>query len=103
MSTILPPPRLAVKHKLLRHLRQCRDPGELGLFDRRQDNGPAKLSPRYLEALERAVRSSPQAYGWSRPTWTRELLVLALRRQTGVSIHPATMSRALHAIRARRG
>jgi hypothetical protein len=27
MSTILPPLRLAVKHKLLRHLRQCRDPG----------------------------------------------------------------------------
>ena len=77
--------------------------GELGLFDRRHDNGPVKVDRCYREALEKAVRSSPQAYGWSRPTWTRELLVLALRRRTGVTIHVGTMSRALRRIGARRG
>jgi transposase len=53
--------------------------------------------------LEKTVRSNPQVYGWSRPTWTRELLVLALRRQTGVRIAVGTMSRALCHIGARRG
>jgi transposase len=77
--------------------------GEPGLFDRRVHNGPTKVTRLYLEVLQQTVRGSPQDYGWSRPTWTRELLVLALRRQTGVRIHVTTMSRALHRIRARRG
>jgi transposase len=77
--------------------------GELGLFDRRHDNGPTKVDRCYREVLEKAVRASPQAYGWSRPTWTRELLVLAVRRQTGVRIHVGTMSRALRRMGARRG
>jgi transposase len=80
-----------------------REQGELGLFDRRADNGPTKVGRSYLEALERAVRSSPQDYHWARPTWTRELLVLTLRRLAGVSIHVGTMSRALRRIGARRG
>src|SRR5947209_18040768 len=43
-----------------------RDQGELGLFDRRRDNGPTKVDRCYREALAKAVRSTPQAYGWSR-------------------------------------
>ncbi len=80
-----------------------RDQGELGLFDCRANNGPTKVDRSYLEALEKAVRASPQDYGWSRPTWTRELLVLALRRLTGLTVHVGTMSRALRRIGARRG
>ncbi|SRR5579885_1466863 len=80
-----------------------RDRGEPGLFDRRRDNGPTKVDAYYREVLERAVRSSPQDYGWSRPTWTRELLVRAVRRQTGVAVHVGTLSRALRRIGARRG
>jgi transposase len=145
MPVIVPRLRQAVKDRLLRHLRTCRDPGlkvryliivnlaagrsprrtadvlalhratvyrvaarfrdrgEPGLFDRRRDNGPTKVDRPYREALDRAVRSSPQAYGWSRPTWTRELLVLAVRRRTGVAVHVGTLSRALRRIGARRG
>jgi transposase len=77
--------------------------GEVGLLDRREDNGAVKLDERYLATLYRVVRSSPLRHGWRRPTWTRELLVETLRRQTGVRVHVATMSRALHRIRARRG
>lgn len=80
-----------------------RDRGELGLYDRRQDNGSTKVDRSYREVLEKTVRASPQAFGWSRPTWTRELLVLVLRRLTGVRIHVGTMSRALRRIGARRG
>ena len=145
MSSIVPQVRFAVKERLLRHLRSCRDAalktrylmiinllggrsaqqtaaalgchrdtvyrvakrftqcGEAGLLDRREDNGESKLEEAYLATLYQLVRSSPQDHGWRRPTWTREMLVETLRRQTGVRIHVATMSRALQLIQARRG
>jgi transposase len=79
-----------------------REFGEWGLWDRREDNGESKLSEHVLAELDRMVRDTPQDYGWTRPTWTRELLVATLRQRTGVRLHVATMSRALALIRARR-
>src|ERR1700751_1351495 len=80
-----------------------RTAGEAGLVDRREENGPRKLDERYLATLYEVVRSDPTDYGWQRPTWTRELLLETVRRQTGVRIHVATMSVALHRLDARRG
>ncbi len=80
-----------------------REYGEAGLVDRREDNGDRKLDERYLQTLYDVVKSTPRAYGWHRPTWTRELLVKTLQKLTGVRIHVSTMSRALAAIDARRG
>lgn len=77
--------------------------GEPGLLDHREDNGEPKLDERYLSILYEVVRSCPEDHGWSRPTWTRELLVATMRKKTGVHIHVATMSRALAMIHARRG
>ena len=145
MSAILPNVRRAVKDRLLRNLRRCRqaglrlrylivvnllsgrgacqtaealtvhnttvyrvaarfrEQGEWGLLDGREDNGTTKLDEHYLDTLYRVVRSGPQQHGWRRPTWTRELLVETLARQTSVRVHVATMSRALALIHARRG
>jgi transposase len=83
--------------------KRFREHGEWGLWDGREDNGEAKLDERYLAVLYALVRSTPQAYGWRRPTWTRELLVATMACKTGVRIHVATMSRALAMIHARRG
>jgi putative transposase len=83
--------------------RRFREHGEVGLADRRTDNGPGKLTPSCLDTLDALVRGSPQDHGYRRPTWTRELLRLALIRRTGVAVHVATLSRALRRIRARRG
>lgn len=83
--------------------RRFRAQGAVGLLDRREDNGTLKLDERFLAALDAVVRSRPHDHGWRRPTWTRELLVETLRRQTGVRVHVATLSRALALIRARRG
>ncbi len=77
--------------------------GESGLLDRREDNGQAKLSDHVLADLDHIVRCNPEAFGWSRPTWTRELLVRTLAEHTGVTVHVTTLSRALRQIRARRG
>jgi transposase len=76
---------------------------EWGLLDHRADNGTTKMDEHYLDVLYRVVRSSPDRYGWRRPTWTREMLVETLRRETGQRIHVATMSRALALVQARRG
>jgi transposase len=83
--------------------RRFRERGEWALWDAREDNGETKLDEQFLEVLSRVVRGTPPQYGWRRPTWTRELLVETLVRQTGVRVHVATMSRALALIQARRG
>ena len=80
-----------------------REQGEVGLLDRREDNGEMKLDEHYLSELYEVVRGCPADYGWRRPTWTREMLVATLRERTGIAIHVGTMSRALKMIRARRG
>ena len=47
---------------------------ELGLIDRRGDNGPAKVDEDYILALIKAVERTPLEYGYRRPTWTQELV-----------------------------
>jgi len=88
---------------IYRVARRFRQLGEAGLWDAREDNGTTKLDEHFLAVLHRVVRGSPKDYGWRRPTWTRELLVETLVRQTGVRVHVATMSRALALVHARRG
>ena len=77
--------------------------GIAGLHDRREDNGDLKLDEAYLGRLKEIVDLTPREFGYDRPTWTRELLVEVMNCETGVRIHPATMSRALKKIKARRG
>jgi transposase len=74
---------------------------EAGLLDAREDNGEEKLSEAYLACLYKIVRRWPQEFGWRRPTWTRELLVETMVRQTGIRIAVTTMSRALALVQAR--
>ncbi len=73
------------------------------MVDRREENGDRKLDEEYLFRLYEVVASDPEAFGWRRPTWTRELLMKTMYRETGIRIHVATMSRDLKAIGARRG
>ncbi len=65
-----------------------------GLADRREDNGPTGVDEMFRLELRRAIAGSPQDYGWSRPTWTQELLCRAMAERTGVRISQATMSGA---------
>ncbi|MEM9940199.1 MAG: IS630 family transposase [Planctomycetota bacterium] len=77
--------------------------GIAGLHDRREDNGDLKLDEAYLGRLKEIVDLTPREFGYDRPTWTRELLVEVMKGETNTRIHPATMSRALKKIKARRG
>lgn len=73
------------------------------LMDRREDNGDRKIDARFLKQLARVLQKSPPDFGWPRPTWTQELLILVLKKRLGVAVCRATMSRALQVIGARRG
>jgi len=73
------------------------------LMDRREDNGDRKIDARFLRELTRVLQKSPPDFGWPRPTWTQELLILTLKKRLGTTVCRATMSRALKIIGARRG
>jgi transposase len=80
------------------------DEGPAGLVDRREDNGETKADERYQSVLWEVVgNSSPRQYGYGRPTWTQELLILVLQKKTGVRISTSTMSRVLTRLRIRLG
>jgi transposase len=79
------------------------DEGLPGMADKREDNGPHKVTARYVAQLLRAVAASPQAHGYARPTWTQELLIAVLAQRTGVLVSVATMSRLLQRLGARLG
>ncbi|HIK95666.1 MAG TPA: IS630 family transposase [Planctomycetes bacterium] len=83
--------------------KRFRERGEVGLVDRREENGERKLDETYLAKLHEVVAASAQDYGWRRPTWPRELLAETMAWETGVRIHVSTMSTALKMISARQG
>jgi len=86
-----------------RLLHRFRHQGWSALADRREDNGPTGVDDMFLLQLRKAVAGSPQDYGWSRPTWTQELLCEVMAECTGLRVSQATMSRLLRKIGARLG
>lgn len=77
--------------------------GVAGLLDRREDNGQTKLDERFLATLYEIVDKQPTDFGYTRPTWTQELLAKVMEQQTGVKVHPGTICRGLKQIKARLG
>lgn len=74
-----------------------------GLADRRSDSSEGKVDDDFLEALRHLLRSRPPDSGWQRPTWTRELLAMEMKRRGFPLVAPCTMGKALKQIGARRG
>ena len=74
-----------------------------GLIDRREDNGTGKVTQDFEQSVLSAVAESPQQFGYQRPTWTQELLVLVTRDQTGIRVSISTMCRLLARLDVRHG
>lgn len=74
-----------------------------GLADLREDNGLTKASEEYEWHLLIAVAKQPRDYGFRRPTWTQELLALALDEVTGIKVSCTTISRLLKRNKVRLG
>ena len=77
--------------------------GLAGLADRREDNGDGKVTWEYEQALQEIIPGSPRDYGYRRPTWTQELLILVLHKQTAIRISRTTISRLLRRLGIRLG
>ena len=77
--------------------------GVQGLVDGREDNGMRKVTEDFEWCVLLAVADSPQQYGYQRPTWTQELLVLVTAEQTGVRVSTTTMCRLLARLDVRHG
>src|ERR671916_2250145 len=94
---------LCASSQVYRAAHRFLEEGLPGLADRREDNGEIKADARYASELLRIVAGSPQGYGYLRPTWTQELLILVLAERTGVRISVPTMSRLLKRHKVRLG
>lgn len=77
--------------------------GLAGLVDLREGNGSVKVDEQFIAFIYRAVSLSPPDYGYDRPSWTQELLVIVAEDKLGVRTSTATVSRLLHSLRARHG
>ena len=66
-----------------------------GLANRREDNGERKITPVYERELLSLVEQLPQDFGYRRPTWTQELLILVPAERVEISISVSAMSRLL--------
>ena len=73
--------------------KRFREYGEVGLLDRREDNGLEKLDEAYLAILYEVVDRTRKITAGNVPRG-REMLVETMHRKTGVRIHVTTMSRA---------
>lgn len=74
-----------------------------GLYDKRRRNGRRKVDDAFQARVTALVRGTPEDVGWSRPTWTRELLCRQLEREGRTAVSVSTMGRALARIGARLG
>jgi transposase len=86
---------LCAKSQVYRVAQRFIESGLTGLADRREDNGRHKITKPYEIDLLRLVEGSPQEFGYRRPTWTQELLILVLAERTGIAIGIPAMSRLL--------
>jgi transposase len=77
--------------------------GVEGLYDRRRFNGKRKAHESFRRRVAQLLLRTPEDVGWSRPTWTRELLCLQMRRENWPSVAVCTMGRVLARIGARVG
>jgi transposase len=83
-------------------LRAFPDKGELGLVDGRVGNGPAKVTPTFINRVEQLIAGSPDPK-WNHTTWTEELLTLVMAEQTGIAVSVSTLCRVLKRLKARKG
>lgn len=77
--------------------------GEAGLNDGRKENGVSKVDEDLIAALAEIVCQAPSDHGWTRPTWTRDLLVRALAIKTGTYVSITSVARMLITLKARWG
>ena len=69
--------------------------GLAGLRDKPRKGRPPKKTDRYVALLKEAVQRSPRDLGYPFSSWTLERLREHLALQTGIQLHPNSLSRIM--------
>ena len=77
--------------------------GPVGMVDGREENGEHKINEWFEWEILIAVALSPRHYGYSRTTWTQELLARVMVKKTGIKVSTTTICRLLKRNRVRLG
>ena len=76
-----------------------REQGEEGLRGKIAEGPPPRLCAEQLEQLPALLAQGAQAHGFRGEVWTTERVAELIKKQFGVSYHPAHMSRLLKRIK----
>jgi len=101
--TVIIRSRMASSSQVYEVMHRFIDQALLGLADRREDNGESKVTEEYEMEVMAVVPGSPRKYGYRRPTWTQELLILVLHKRIKIRISRTTMCRLLKRLHIRLG
>jgi transposase len=80
-------------------LKRAREQGVEGLRRHPAPGRQPRLSAEQLAELPALVQAGAEAYGFRGQVWTCQRVAEVIRRTSGVSYHPAHVSRLLHAVR----
>jgi transposase len=92
-----------VRSSVYRTVARYVDGGREGLRDERANNGRRIANAEFCAAVAQFLVGTPEDYGFTRPTWTRELMIKVAEAETGVRVSLAVMGRVLRRLGARRG
>ena len=79
------------------------DEGIAGLYDKRCGNGRPKADEGFHRRVANILLRTPEHFGWRRPTWTREILCLQMKKEGWPAVAACTMGRVLACLGARLG
>ncbi len=80
-------------------LKRAKDQGVEGLYRHPAPGRQPKLRAEQLAQLPHLLAKGAQAYGFRGPVWTTGRVAEVLKREFGVSYHPAHCSRLLRALK----
>jgi transposase len=87
---------LGVSHSAVSQwLARARSQGEAALYDRKSPGRPSRLTSEQHARVPELLARGAEAWGFRGDRWTRERVGEVLRREFGVSYHPAHLSRLL--------
>ena len=80
-------------------MKRARDEGAQGLRHKPPPGAPSRLSDEQRARLPELLALGAEAHGFRGEVWTCERVAVVIRREFGVSYHPAHVSRLLKALR----
>lgn len=87
----------------VRIVARFRTEGEAALLDHRNENGRRKIDADVREGVCRILGGSPEDHGFTRPTWTLEILRKVIRTALRVVLSRGSLWTLLHALGVRWG